>query len=446
MALKVLREVDEKDAYANLALDEALRRSHLEPRERALATELVYGVTRRRATLDWALNHCATRPIGHMDPWVRAALRQGAYQVMYLTRIPQSAAVNEAVELAKRYGHAGTGKFVNGVLRGLLRKLPTLEFPDPESEPVISLALRYSHPAWLVEDWLERFGREETIRLMEAGNLVPPVTIRVNRRKITRDELQARLAAEGITAAPTHWSNDGLVLGGLNSALGLAKLSAFQDGLFLVQDESSMLVAPVVAPQPGEFIIDVAAAPGGKTTHMAELMGPEGRILAMDVHPHKATLVKENAKRLGLNTVQVMTADAREVGSLFPQQADAVLVDAPCSGLGTLARRPDARWRKAPEDIDALTVIQREILKSAAKAVKPGGRLVYSTCTIEPKENQEMIAWFLVEHPEFKPDTIWSYLPAGLWREPGAAEGMVQILPHRHGMDGFFIARVRRTE
>ncbi|HYF76398.1 MAG TPA: 16S rRNA (cytosine(967)-C(5))-methyltransferase RsmB [Symbiobacteriaceae bacterium] len=441
-ALRALRDVDVKESYANLALDAHLTRSKLEGRDRALATEIVYGVTRRRGTVDWAIAQVATRPIEQIDPYIRNILRSAVYQILYMERIPHSAAVDEAVNLARQYGHEGVAKFVNGVLRNFLRKLPTLPWPDPAQDPTRALAIQHSHPEWLVEAWSGRFGAEDAVKLMEASNRIPPLTIRINTLKTSRDEAIDALAQEGVKTEPTPHSPHGLIIHDLTSASHLDKLKAMKAGLFAVQDESSMLVAPVVNPQPGQTVIDVAAAPGGKTTHMAELMENEGKIIAVDVHEHKIDLVEQNAKRLGIKIIEGLCMDAREIGKLMANRADAVLCDVPCSGLGTLARRPDARWRKTPEDVEQLVPIQRAILESAALAVKPGGTLVYSTCTIEPRENQEMVAAFIENNPDFYFDDIRPYLPPSLAND--AQDGWIQLLPHIHGTDGFFIARLRR--
>jgi 16S rRNA (cytosine967-C5)-methyltransferase len=442
VALRALRDVDVKAAFANLALDAHLTRSKLEPRDRGLATELTYGVTRRRASIDWVISQVATRALSQIDPWIRNDLRLAVYQILYMERIPRSAAVDEAVELARQYGHEGVAKFVNGVLRNLIRKLPTLVWPSPEEDPVRALAILHSHPEWLVREWRERYGTEQAVQLMEASNRIPPLTVRVNTLKATREQVVEALAAEGVRAEPTPHSPFGLIIHDLTSASYLDRLKTMKTGLFAVQDESSMLVGPVVAPQPGQTVIDVAAAPGGKTTHMAELMQNQGQIIAMDIHEHKVGLIEENAKRLGITMIQGVRGDAREVGKLMPGRADAVLCDVPCSGLGTLARRPDARWRKEAGDIAGLVPIQEAILESASAAVKPGGTLVYSTCTIHPRENQELVTAFVERHPEFRFDDIRPYLPEGLAAD--AHEGWIQLMPHIHGTDGFFIARLKK--
>lgn len=443
-ALYALKRIDADGAYANLALDEALDRFALDGRDRALATELVYGVTRRRATLDWALGQVSNRPLDELNPWVRNILRQGAYQLMYLPRIPAPAVVHEAVELAKVRGHAGVAAFVNGVLRGLLRRLPNLEFPPAAQDPAGHLAVAYSQPRWLVERWLAQFGPDETRDLLEALNRVPPLAVRTNRLRTTPEALAQRLAAEGVQVRPARWSPDGLVLAEVSAAAPLERLPSFQEGLFTVQDESSMLVAPVLDPQPGETVVDLAAAPGGKTTHLAERMQDRGRVIAVDVHPHKCELVAGAARRLGITCIETVCADARSAGRLLAGRADRVLCDLPCSGLGTLARRPDARWRKRPEDIPTLAALQREILDQAAAALRPGGVLVYSTCTLAPEENDQVVDAFLAAHPDFAAEDLRPYLPEGLRREPGVDRGRLWLLPHRHGTDGFFIARLRR--
>lgn len=443
-ALLALQRIDAAGAYANLALDEVLAGARLEPRDRALATELVYGVTRRRGTLDWVLAQVSSRPLAGLDPWVRNNLRMGAYQLLYLDRIPAAAVTHAAVELARRHGHEGVAKFVNGVLRGLIRQQPSLRFPDPAADPAGHLAVAESVPLWLAEYALAHWGADGARALLAAMNAPPPVTVRVNGLKLTRGDLQARLQREGIASTPTRWSPDGLVLAGVSSAAALDRLGLFQAGLFTVQDESSMLVAPVVAPAPGWTVLDVAAAPGGKSTHLAELMGNRGRVLALDIHPHKVDLIEQAVQRLGATCVEAVCADGRRVGALFAQRADAVLCDLPCSGLGTLARRPDARWRKGPGDIAALARVQAELLDAAARAVKPGGVLVYSTCTITSEENGDVVAAFLAAHPDFVPEDLTPFLPPGLRAEPGVTAGWLQLWPHRHGTDGFFLARLRR--
>lgn len=436
IALQILKEVDEKDAYANIALSHALEQYRPSPQERRLATELVYGTIKAKNTLDWVIGQYATRSVEKMTVWVRNILRMGVYQLLYLDRIPASAACNEAVNLTKRYGHLGTAKFVNGILRAIVRGKENIQFPDISSDPVNHIALRFSHPAWLVKRWVDRFGVEETVQLCEKNNETPQLSVRTNVLKITPQELQQQLEADGLTVQKSRWAPEGLLIDGF-SALG--QLDALRQGLFQVQDESSMLVVHVLDPQSGEFVIDACGAPGGKTTHIAQKMGNLGRIVSTDIHAHKLKLTAENCGRLGINIVEAKTMDARHLHELYFEQADRVLVDAPCSGLGVLRRKPDARWRKCPEMLVDLPVLQAEILESAAKCVKPAGILLYSTCTIEPEENEAVVAQFLSRHPEFVLEHAGQLLP-----EP-RAEQMVQLYPHRDNIDGFFIARMRKV-
>lgn len=436
IALQILKEVDEKDAYANLALSHLLEQERPAPQERRFATELVYGTIKARNTVDWVIGKFANRPLAKMTVWVRNILRLGAYQLLFMERIPPSAACNEAVNLTKRYGHQGTAKFVNGILRAIARQKDELSFPDLQDDPVGHIALRFSHPDWIVKRWLARFGPEETISLCKKNNETPALSVRTNTLKTTRTALKQSLTEEGVQASDSRWAPEGLILEGF-SALG--QLAALREGLCQVQDESSMLVAHVLDPQPGEFIIDACGAPGGKTTHIAQKMQNRGRILSIDIHGHKLRLTMENCRRLGINIVETAAMDARFLHEQFSLQADRVLVDAPCSGLGVLRRKPDARWRKCPEMLEELSGLQREILASAAQCVKPGGVLVYSTCTIEPEENQDVVRDFLAAHGDFSLEEAGRFLP-----EASTAE-MVQLYPHRDDVDGFFIARMRRA-
>ncbi|HWR55783.1 MAG TPA: 16S rRNA (cytosine(967)-C(5))-methyltransferase RsmB [Negativicutes bacterium] len=437
IALQVLKEVDENGAYANIALSHILEQYRPAPLDRRFITELVYGTIKARNTLDWIIEKFSSRPLAKMTVWVRNVLRMGVYQLWYLERVPPSAACNEAVNLTKRYGHQGTAKFVNGVLRTVARQKADIRFPSLEEDPVQHIALQFSHPAWMVECWLARFGREETIRLCQANNETPRLSVRTNTLKITRAALKAALEKEGLLVEESHWAPEGLMLDGF-SALG--QLAALQEGLFQVQDESSMLVAHVLDPQPGEFIIDACGAPGGKTTHFAQKMHNEGRIFSLDIHAHKLRLITENCRRLGIDIVETEAMDARRMHEHMRGQADRVLVDAPCSGLGVLRRKPDARWRKTPEMLRDLPKLQQEILASAAQCVKPGGILVYSTCTIEAEENEAVIRCFLQANPAFSLEPTGKFLPVARQEE------MVRLFPQRDGIDGFFIARMKRTE
>jgi len=441
LALKVLKAVEEEGAYANLALNRVLEKYKPDKLDRAFATELAYGTLRSLNTVDWVLSHFVSKPLGAQTSTVRNILRLGVYQMMFMDRVPRSAACNESAEMARKYGHPGVVKFVNGVLRTVSCRLGELKFPGLDESPVEHISLLYSHPAWIVERWLEEFGLEDTLALSRADNEPAPNTVRTNTLKITRTELAQKLEKEGLAVSETVYAPEGLNIDGFYS---LGSLAPFREGLFFVQDESSMLAARALSPQPGSFVIDACSAPGGKATHMAQLMENRGRILAVDLHVHKLKLIGENCSRLGISIVEGVAGDARQLPREYRGRADYVLVDVPCSGLGVLRRRPDARWRKGPEQLPAIVNLQAEILEGASRCLKPGGVMVYSTCTIAREENLSQIENFLSGHGEFELEDLSTLLPAELDAAGTIKKGYLQILPHLHGIDGFFIARMRK--
>ncbi|MEW8958508.1 MAG: 16S rRNA (cytosine(967)-C(5))-methyltransferase RsmB [Moorella sp. (in: firmicutes)] len=443
-ALQVIYRVTEEGAYANLALDEVLKAAGLEGRERTLATELAYAAIKAWHTLDWAVGLFLKHPFIKLPPWIRCLLRLGGAQLMFFPRIPARAAIYETVELAKKYGHRGTAGLVNGVLRSLERGKESLPYPDPSEDPAGFLALRYYHPRWLVERWLAQFGYQETEALCRADNEPAPLVIRVNTLKTNAAALAARLEGEGAVVRPATFAPEGLIVEGLGA---VEANPSFAEGLFYVQDEASQLVGHALKPAPGSFVIDASAAPGGKTTHLAQIMKNGGTILACDVHPSRLQLIKENCRRLGVNCVQPVLADARELGERYPERADYLLIDAPCSGLGVLRRRPDARWRKEPAGIKEMAKLQLEILLGAEGALKPGGILVYSTCSLAPEENQEVVRRFLDRAPHFSLVSLKPSLPViPRDMEEQAGQGWIQLLPQRHGTDGFFMARLKKLD
>ena len=433
VAFEVLLRVDLSKSYANLLLPPALAQSGLNSRDRALATELVYGTVRTVGTLDWALRERSNIALAKLDPKVRTLLRLGAYQLLY-TRIPPAAACFETVQQTKKVCHRGSVRYVNAVLRRLARERLQLEFPDPHKEPVRHLALKHFHPEWLVQRWLERLGFEDTLALCRANNLIPPLCLRANFTLTTREELKALFVQKGYTPRVAEIVPEALYLEGAGS---VTALPGFEAGLFTVQDESSMLATYALAPQPGERLLDACAGPGGKTTHLAEFTRAESQILAVDIHPHKAALIREQSARLGLDCIEVKTADARRLPADFNQKFDRVLVDAPCSGTGVLRRRPDLRWRKTPRELIHLPQMQLEILLGASEALAAGGTLVYSTCSLEPEENMEVVTAFLNLRPEFNPLDLRPRLEQLIY-DPTLKHGFLQVYPHRHNMDGFF--------
>lgn len=444
VAVEILNEVDKKRAYAGQALDRHLAAAELDARERSLVTEIVYGTLRNRGYIDWAIGSLAPRGIESIDYRILNILRTAIYQVHFLTRIPAFAAVNEAVDISKSVAGRNAPGFVNGLLRAYVRRMNELVPPPPEDDPVAGLSIAYSFPEWMISRWLAEHGFTQTVKLCEYLNATPPLTVRVNALRADVDLVMARLAARGIDVSRTLHTEAGLTLSG---ASAVSEIPEFIDGLITVQDVSSMLVAPVVDPQPGQFIVDACSAPGGKTTHLAEMMQDRGRILSLDLHEHRLKDVNGAVERLGLSCVETLVHDATMLLDNLRGQAHAVLVDAPCSGLGVLNRRPDARWRRTPADIERLAELQKSILSAMAHCVRPGGILVYSTCTITREENDGVVEWFMEQRRDFVPSPIAPYLPESLVKLGGTRaenDHSVHILPFVHNIDGFYIARLTR--
>ncbi len=433
-ALRILHAVDTRSAFSDRLLDGAHARAGADPRDAALLHELVKGSLRWRARLDWVLDGRVHIGLAAVQPWIRNILRLGAYQLLMLDRVPVHAAVDESVKLAHKYGHPGAAGLVNSVLRRVAEEKETLVWPD--GDDVASLAVWGSHPEWIVERWLLRFGVEATRLLLMANNRPVPTGLRVNSLRGTREELLARLAEEGVEARLGTLSPDLLWVEGYNSP---GALKAFREGWCTAQDESEALVARVVAPQPHDRMLDMCAAPGGKSTHLAELVGDEGEVWAMERDSHRVASLEATIARLGEHAIHVVHGDGRTYE--FPMPFDRVLVDAPCSGFGVLGRRADARWRKGPDVLAEMPAVQLELLAAAAGRVVPGGTLVYSVCSFEPEETDEVIARFLSDHPGFKLESV-----AGSVAETVVTpEGFMRVLPHVHGCDGAFAARMRKA-
>lgn len=435
--------MNEEGAYSDLATAGALRGSPLGRLDRALVTELVSGSVKRRYTLDWVLSRYLAQGLAQTPPWTRNILRLAAYQLLFLDRIPAAAACDTAVELAKKYAPRTAG-LVNAVLRRLAREgWPAL--PRYEDDPVAHLAVKHAHPPWLVARWLARWGREWTEALCRADNERPPLALRVNTLKQDAVRVQDALRAAGAAVRPSAYVPEGLIGEGLSF---LEELEGLREGWFLFQDEGSMLVSHAVAPAAESLIVDACAGVGTKTTHLAQLTGDRGEVLAVDLRPAKLKLLEENCRRLGIGSVRPLAADARELPGLLPRPANYLLVDAPCSGFGVLRRRADARWRKSPEQLRSLPRLQLELLEAAYAALKPGGVLVYSTCTTEPEENEEVVAEICARHRDLRAESLEDFLPRPLPREEDrrlAAQGQLRLYPHVHGTDGFFIARLRKA-
>jgi 16S rRNA (cytosine967-C5)-methyltransferase len=429
-ALEVLIRVEQDQAFSNLLLNQVLQANPMDRPDAALATELVYGTIQRLNTIDYYLKGFVSKGLAKLEPWVRSLLRLSVYQLQYLDRIPAHAAVNEAVAIAKRRGHQGISGMVNAVLRNIVRKKEELSIPA-ELDFVQRIALTHSHPEWMVARWLEQYGPEAAEKICQANNEPPKVSVRVNTILAERGRLIDEMHSMGIDARPSTLSQDGIIVTGAGN---MAHTSWFRDGLISIQDESSMLVAQMVAPEPGMQVLDCCAAPGGKTAHIAEKMRDQGRIWAADLHEHKRKLIEDQADRLKLECIETITEDARRLAERFPPESfDRILLDAPCSGLGVIRRKPDLKWVKQYADIEGISALQQELLQSVCSLLKPGGVLVYSTCTIEQNENEEVVQRFLEKNEaSFELDKSAEY------------QAMRTILPFEHGSDGFFIARIRR--
>lgn len=434
-ALRILVRVEGDRAFADIALEHALDRAVLDPRDAALCTEIVYGTLRWLRHLDWRLGAHLHRPLARLDPWVRALLRLTAYQVLFLDRVPRWAAVDEAVSLAKLKSRTpGPAEFVNAVLRALTRAPGSPALP---ADPVQALGVRWSYPDWIVARWVARYGAPDAEAFMAAGNERPPVALRANRLRIDREALATRLRDEDLAEArPARLAPEGLVL----EKGAAARLAPFAEGWCTIQDEASMLIGRLLDPQPGETVADTCAAPGTKTTHLAELMGNRGRIVAFDPQAARLALLGRGAARLGITIVQSHVGGAAALAPRWVGRCDRVLVDAPCSNLGVLRRNPEVKWRRTEDDLRRLQQKQRTILDAAASMTRPGGRLVYATCSPEPEENEQVVGPFLQTHRE------WAVDPPAEFPVAPDAGGVIRLFPHRHGTDAFTAVRLRRQE
>jgi len=440
--LEVLYKIEAKNAYSRIALDSALSTYELSKEDRALVTELVYGVIRHLNTLDWVLNtYSFRRKIEELSPYMRNILRLAAYQLIYLDRIPAYAAINEAVEMSKEFEHSGVVSLVNALLRAVSDGRKDIIYPDPEKNLSFYLSIKYSHPQWLITRWLSRFGEKETIQLCEVNNQAPALSIRANTLKTTRQELIHTLEEEDLKVEVSSVSPAALKI---RDFVSLTQLESFKKGLFTVQGESSQLISHILAPESGENVLDACAAPGGKTTHMAELMKNTGSILALDIRKTRLEMIKENCKRLGVTNAKAELLDVTQAGSVYSKKFDRCLVDAPCSSIGIIQSQPEVRWnRDYRETLVKMPQIQSAILEGASQCIKPKGVLVYSVCSLEPEEGEKVIDKFLRERPLFRLESVKQYLPVSD-DELVDEKGFLKIYPHRHHMDGMFACRMVR--
>jgi 16S rRNA (cytosine967-C5)-methyltransferase len=435
LAMRVLRRVERDGAYADVALNAALQASALPPRDRAFAARLVYGTLAWQGRLDWHVTTLARRPAAGLDPALRIVLRLGLYQLLLLDRVPVHAAVSTSVDLAKAAAPAGA-RLVNAVLRRAARERHALPLPDAEAEPIAHLAVALSHPEWLVRRWAADRGSAELRALLAADNEAAPTVLRARHGR--RDALLEALARAGVTASPGRFAPDAVTV---DTAAPHA-LAPYASGGCSVQSEASQLVACLVAPEPGMRVLDACAAPGGKATYLAELMHDRGLVVALDRRPRRARSVAAAARRLGIRGVAAVVADARRAGAVLAgARFDRILVDAPCTGLGTLRAHPELRWTRGPDDPRRLAVLQREILEATLPLLQAGGALVYATCTMTREENDDLVERLLADHAEMALEHAAASLPpeAAMLVDEG---GALRTSPHRHGLDGFYAVRL----
>ena len=460
IALSLLVESVKSEEGVDILLDRALARCSFDSRERALTVELTYGVLRRLATIDWRLEPVLEKPLSRLPVAVQMVLRLGAYQLLFLNRIPQSAAVNESVNLARAF--AGTvgrdwSGLVHGVLRALLRH-PPKPWPSLDPDAAQALAVRYSVPGWLSRRWVERLGVASAEVACEGVSGAPPLTLRVNQLITTREALLEQFAQVSIAAKPTSVSPFGILV---EEGGSVPSLPGFHEGAFYVEDEAAQLIPPLLDPQPGGIALDACAAPGGKSTHLADLMHNKGMIYAVDRKGARLDLVRSNCRRLGVQIVVPIVGDIRQPLEWLPMietagppsvkkagvvepSVDRILVDAPCSGLGVLRRHPEAKWRKDEQALPRHQALQCQILEAVAPCLRPGGVLVYSTCSTEPEENEDVIERFCRTHAEFQRESVVPWLPPaaqGFVTEQGA----LSTIGNRFSMDGFYAARLRKV-
>ncbi len=424
LALLVLLQVEKKEAFSHVAIRRCLEENRQLPRqERAFFKRLTEGTIEEMIRLDYIINQFSKTKTNHMKPVIRALLRSGVYQLLYMERVPASAVVNETVRLAKKKGFSSLRGFVNGVLRTVERQKDAIVFPSEEENLPYALSIQYAMPQWIVERFLAAYGTERTKRILAAFPAKTKTTLRVDTSRCSREDILQSLEEQGISATPHEGLPYAIVL---DSSQGLEEIPQFREGLLYAQDVSSMLVAEYAAPKGDEFVLDVCAAPGGKSTHMAQLLQNGGRVEARDLTKAKVALILENAARCRTKNLTAKQWDARVFDPSMEEKADIVLADLPCSGLGVMGSKTDIKYNASEEGIMQLSALQREILETVWRYVRPGGTLVYSTCTITKEENEENTAWFLQTHPDFS--LVFAR----------------QLLPDE-GCDGFYIAKMERS-
>lgn len=440
MALDALLGVLEQKAYSHIIIRESLdRKEGLSKQDRAFFTRLVEGTLEELIFLDYVLERYSRIKIKKMKPVVRTVLRMSLYQIFFMDSVPDRAACYEGVRLIEKRGLSGLKGFTNGVLRTVIREKDKLPFPDKATEPIAYYSVKGSLPPWLAEKWLDELGEENLCRMIESTKKPMPTTIRCNLSRASRDEIMESLKKDGVEANISPYLPEALYLTAFDR---LEALEAFQKGWIQVQDVSSMLVAAVAAPRTGDRVIDVCAAPGGKSLHLADRLKGTGMISARDLTEKKVSLIKDNCRRMGCENVQVLKADALSLRPEDIKTADIVIADLPCSGLGVIGKKPDIKYHMTAEQQLLLAGLQRDILSVVWQYVKPGGKLIYSTCTVTKEENLENVVWFTGRYP-FKMVSLNEVLPEAFCGDT-TKEGFLQLIPGVHKTDGFFIASMVR--
>ena len=437
VALKALYKIDKEEAYSNIALDEIIKenknKNKLDNRDIGFISEIVYGVTSWKLTIDEIIKKYSKIRLKKISPWILNILRMTIYQIIFLDKVPKSAAVNEGVNLAKRYGHRGSSNFANAILRQVDKKDYETFFEI--EDPIERISKTTSMPIWIVEKLTKENTIEKVEEICKTSNIKPKVTIRVNKLKTTIQYLEQKLKEREITFKEGILE-DFLIL---DKAKNIENLDLFQDGYFTIQDEGAGLIAKILDPKPKEFVLDACSSPGGKTTYMAELMQNEGKIIACDLHEHRVKLVEENAKRLGITIIETRCADASIYNEKYKEKFDKILLDVPCLGIGVLKRKPDIKWKRKPEDITEITRIQQNILETCSKYLKPKGEIIYSTCSIFSEENEKIIERFVKENKEFDYVTIHNPFT----KKSSKNLKMIQLYQEEEN-DGFFICKLQK--
>lgn len=435
--IDLLLRIDENSGYSHLLIDHEMKSRKIDPKDEGLLTEIVYGTIQRKLTLDYYLQSFI-KPKQKLEPWVRMLLRMSLYQMVFLDRIPDHAIIHEAVEIAKRRGHKGLASFVNGVLRNVQRN----GVPDTASieSDAKRLAIETSHPEWLVDRWIRLYGFEVTRDICTANQTRKPLSVRVQPMRITREDAMRILRDQGFETRPSTFSDQGIIIDQGN----ILKTTLFADGYVTIQDQSSMLVAEMLQVKSSMDVLDACSAPGGKATHIAEKMQNEGLVHAYDLHKNKIKLIDKKAAALHLTNIEAGQADARNLQSIHEKESfDRILIDAPCSGFGVIRGKPDIKYNKQETDIHQLATIQLDILDHVAPLLKKDGLLIYSTCTMDVDENENVVKQFLEKHSDYKIDEgFFDDLPANIKDSPGLTETGIQLFPQTFQTDGFFLTRL----